>query len=225
MCEERCCGFISFSQINTDFCRFLLNKQQVPETQVWEELATPGIKQKPLSRCQRTWQGEPSLVSCRSVSAHFPVRKRGGQVWEEGGGQPPPTPFGTCSRSLNVEHPCGSLSSLTQLCSHLPVTGLSCGVIFRPTGMSCLMFCGKHQECVCFRLFSMCWWRWWRLVSPEGRIKPPVANSVYLQKLRGHHMALKVRSLLCVGGDRAQDPSLVDVMPKPAKLLGCRAEL
>lgn len=52
-----------------------------------------------------------------------------------------------------------------------------------------------------------------------------MANSAYLQKLLGHHMTLQVRSLLCVGGDRAQDLGLVDMMPEPAEPLGCRAEL
>ena len=40
-----------------------------------------------------------------------------------------------------------------------------------------------------------------------------MAISVYLQKPLGHHMVLKVRSLLCVGGDGAhgaQDLSLVE---------------
>lgn len=50
--------------------------------------------------------------------------------------------------------------------------------------MSWLTCCTKHQEHICFWLFSMCWWRWWWSVSLEGMItKPSMANSVYLQTL------------------------------------------
>lgn len=63
--------------------RFLLNKQQVSETQVLEELATPS-EDKPPSKCQRMWQGKPNVFNCRTLSAqgdHFHIRKRACQIW------------------------------------------------------------------------------------------------------------------------------------------------
>lgn len=136
MSDERCCGFIAFGQVKTDFCRFSKSQEPNPQRKINPYPSVRGHGKDNLTFSTV----EPSQLTFQPGKE--PVRPgRKGVVSS--------SPLRVNMFYFNTEHACSSRSSLSQSSSHRPVTCLACGFIFRPTVMSRLTLCTKHQECAC----------------------------------------------------------------------------